>query len=74
MHNEFEGTSGWECPCSAQPGGCGGPCSVDGGAVLSYWAVLSLGKWACFGILVGWAALYRALFYCTLKLKEMRSR
>lgn len=44
MRNEFLGTEGWECPCAVQPQGCGGPCSVDGQAVLAYYDILDLDK------------------------------
>lgn len=74
MRNEFDGTSGWDCPCSVQPQGCAGPCTTDGQAVLASWSIISLNKWACVGILIGMAALYRAAFYGTLKLKEWRAR
>lgn len=42
MRNEFDGTDGWGCPCSRQPGGCppqlgGAACRMDGAAVLDYW-------------------------------------
>ena len=31
-------------------------------------------QWPNFLILVGWALFYRILFFCTLKLKEARSK
>ncbi len=50
MNNEFAGTTGWGCPCSAQPGGCppqlgGDACTLDGDAVLQYWCVGAAGPW-----------------------------
>lgn len=35
---------------------------------------LFLLQWACFGILLGMAALYRSVFFLTLKIKERKSR
>jgi hypothetical protein len=80
LHNEFGGTDGWGCPCSAQPGGCptqlGGPqCTFSGTDVLRYWQVpLSWNKWVLFAVQLAWAACFRLLFYVTCKAKEWRSR
>jgi ABC-type multidrug transport system permease subunit len=48
--NEFSGTSGWGCPCSAMEGGCppalGGPeCAMQGSDMLKYWDVPRWNKW-----------------------------
>lgn len=76
MHNEFDGTSGWGCPCAEQPGGCpvGPPCSLTGDDVLGYYEIMDLGKWISFLILIGMAVFYRLLFLGTLHVKEMRSK
>lgn len=42
--------------------------------VLAYYAVSGLSKWASMGILAGMVVLYRAAFFCTLKLKEALSK
>ena len=52
MHNEFDRTSGWGCPCSAQPGGCsaamgGAACRMTGEDVLRYWDVPDWVRAAC---------------------------
>jgi hypothetical protein len=44
MRNEFEGTSGWGCPCAEQPGGCAFPCSFSGEDVLTYYAIIDINK------------------------------
>lgn len=45
MNNEFAGTTGWGCPCEKFPGGCGGPCTLDGSDILKYWGVPEWNKW-----------------------------
>ena len=80
LHTEFDGTHGWGCPCSAQPGGCslrlgGTQCTLTGTDVLRYWQVpLSWNKWVLFVVQLAWAACFRLLFYGSCKLKEWRSR
>ena len=79
MHNEFDGTRGWGCPCSRQPGGCppqlgGAGCRMSGQDVLTYWSIPAWGKWWTLLELAVWAVFYRALFYASCKLKEWRSR
>ena len=49
MHNEFDGTDGWLCPCYAQAGGCGpqyasSTCTMSGQEILDYWTVNGLNK------------------------------
>lgn len=44
MNNQFADTTGWGCPCSAQPGGCpasmgGANCTLTGEEVLAYWGI-----------------------------------
>ena len=54
MKNEFEDTSQWECPCSATPQGCAGPCTFSGADVLAYYEIDSLAipkARACCGLL-----------------------
>ncbi|KAG2485433.1 hypothetical protein HYH03_015813 [Edaphochlamys debaryana] len=79
MKNEFDGTSGWLCPCYTQAGGCGAgfsapggpnPCTMTGQDILDYWTISGLNKWIDLGIQVGMAAIYRLLFWLTLSLKE----
>jgi hypothetical protein len=48
--NEFGGTTGWGCPCSAMAGGCppalgGSECALTGTDVLEYWDVPKWNKW-----------------------------
>jgi hypothetical protein len=81
MHNEFAGTDGWGCPCSAQPGGCsadmgGAECTITGADILKYWNVpLHYEKWGYgFGILGAWTAFYRVLFYAACAYKERKAR
>lgn len=80
LHNEFDHTQGWGCPCSAQPGGCppalgGSECSLSGEDVLRYWQVpLSWNRWVLFVVQLAWAAAFRCLFYATCKVKELRAR
>jgi hypothetical protein len=80
MRNEFEGTHGWGCPCTAQPGGCspaqgGDACTMDGAAVLRYWDVPEWNKWyVTVPALAAWTLLFRALFFLACKTKEWRGR
>jgi hypothetical protein len=80
MRNEFEGTHGWGCPCTSQPGGCsdaqgGAACKMDGAAVLHYWDVPHWNKWyVTITALAGWTLLFRCLFFLACKTREWRSR
>lgn len=73
MHNEFDGTSGWDCPCSVQSPPCT-DCTYSGAEVLSTWTIDGLNKWVDVGIQVGMAFIYRIGFFCMLKFKEWLSR
>ncbi|KAG2436775.1 hypothetical protein HXX76_006299 [Chlamydomonas incerta] len=77
MHNEFDGTTGWRCPCYDQPQGCGpafdppsAPCTMTGQQVLDYWTLSNTNKWVDIGIQCGMIAIYRLLFWGMLRLKE----
>ena len=80
LQNEFAGTHGWGCPCSAQPGGCppalgGSGCALSGTDVLRYWDVpLTWRRWRMLGVVAGWAVAFRIIFYATTTLKERRAR
>lgn len=76
MQNEFAGTQGWGCPCSATPAGCGGPCTLSGQDILDYWVsgVGTLGKWSDIGVLIGMSVIYRFIFFLMIKLKEYLQR
>jgi hypothetical protein len=77
MHNEFDGTVGWQCPCTLQPGGCpSANCSLSGEQVMEAWSLTSTfaSKWYNLAVLAGMALLYRALFLAMLKLKERAAR
>lgn len=82
MRNEFEGTSGWECPCVAMAN-CGPQyaevaCTVDGQVVLDNWfagsKIGSISKWGDIGIMVLMCVVYRLLFWGMLVLKERANR
>ncbi|PNH10695.1 ABC transporter G family member 12 [Tetrabaena socialis] len=73
MHNEFDGTEGWLCPCYAQASGCGSEyanttCTLRGEDILTYWTVGGLNKWVDVGIQFGMAAVYRILFWLVFEL------
>ena len=65
MKNEFSGSRTWGCPTGAS--GC------TNAYVLTYYEIMDIDKWVCLAILAGMAAVYRVLFFVTLKLKESRS-
>lgn len=45
MNNEFQGTSGWACPCSVQPGGCSNPtCTLTGAEVVASYELFQRNK------------------------------
>lgn len=69
MRNEFVGTDGW-----GSPPGTNVPGGVSGAAVLDYYEIMAIEKWVTFGILSGWALLYRTLFFAILKYREMMKR
>lgn len=70
MRNEFEGTTGWECP----PGVGAADCTVDGSQVLEYYEIMDINKWVTLTILMGMALLYRTCFFFTLKWKERHTK
>eukprot|EP00798_Chlamydomonas_sp_ICE-L_P028072 gene28072-31176_t len=78
MQNQFADTDGWDCPCSAQPEGCGAPytvedpCVYSGQDILDYWVsgVGVLNKWVDVGIQWAMILIYRGIFYGLLMLKE----
>jgi len=74
MNEEIEGTTGWECPCTVQPGGCpGGPgCSLSGEDVLSMWDVKDRSYGYDVGILLAMVVGYRVVFFGMCKLAEHR--
>lgn len=75
MHNEFDGTEGWQCPCALQPGGCPvANCSLTGPEVIDTWTLNSINKWVDVAIQLGMALAYRGLFLAMLKLKERMAR
>ncbi len=80
LQNEFDGTDGWGCPCTAQPGGCppalgGAACALSGQDVLRYWDVpLTWNKWVMFVVLLSWAGFFRIVFWFTCWVKERRAR
>ena len=75
MHNEFDGTSGWECPCALQPGGCPvKACSLSGEQVVDTWTLAGTNKWVDIAIQAGMALFYRLVFFLMLKLKERLAR
>lgn len=43
MRNEFQGTTGWGCPC-LDPNNCDTECVFSGQQVLNYYAVLDINK------------------------------
>ena len=62
VKNEFDGTHGWGCPCSAMAGGCpaalgGAACELEGTDILAYWDVPAWNKCTCPGV----AAAHRVL-------------
>lgn len=65
MRNEFSGSQTWGCPAGGS--GC------TNAQVLRYYEIMDINKWVCLAILAGNAAVYRVLFFITLKLKERRS-
>ncbi|GLC35641.1 hypothetical protein PLESTB_000000400 [Pleodorina starrii] len=80
MHNEFDRTSGWLCPCYNQAGGCGpaynetNVCTMTGSEILSYWTINGLNKWVDVGIQCAMIAIYRGLFWLALSVKEWWSQ
>ncbi|KAG2444072.1 hypothetical protein HYH02_009015 [Chlamydomonas schloesseri] len=77
MHNEFDGTTGWGCPCYDMPQGCGAayeppnpPCTMTGQEVIEYWTLANTNKWVDIGIQCGMIAIYRLMFWGMLRLKE----
>ena len=55
VKNEFDGTHGWGCPCSAMAGGCpaalgGAACELEGTDILAYWDVPAWNKCTCPGV------------------------
>ncbi len=81
MHNEFDDTTGWGSPCSAQPGGCaaeqgGADCTITGSDILKYWSVpADYEKWGYgLGILGAWTVFFRLLFYVACAYKERKAR
>jgi hypothetical protein len=74
MHNEFDGTTGWQCPCALQPGQlqCPADCTLTGEQVVAAWALNTTfsSKWWNLAIQAAMALAYRALFLVMLKLKE----
>lgn len=75
MRNEFQGTDGWECPCSQQAEGCRDEnCSLTGDDVLGYYEIMNIDKWICFLILVCNMVFYRVMCFVTLNLKEKWSK
>jgi len=72
MNVEFKGTTGWECPCATQPGGCLSPCSLSGEDVLSMWDVKDRSYGFDVGILLAMVVGYRLAFFLLCKWAEMR--
>jgi len=72
MQNEFAGTDGWGCPCAETAAGCPAPCTMTGDEILDYWVSGAgrLNKWVDIGIQWAMVAIYRAMFWAMLFLKE----
>ncbi|KAG2450898.1 hypothetical protein HYH02_004730 [Chlamydomonas schloesseri] len=77
MHNEFDSTDGWLCPCYDQAAGCGPayeapnpPCTMTGAEILDYWTISGLNKWVDIGIQCAMIGIYRFLFWLALVIKE----
>lgn len=75
MNNEFQGTDGWACPCSIQPGGCADPsCTLTGSEVVASYDLIQRNKWIEIAVLFGMVIVYRSIFFVTLKAQEAMRR